>query len=391
MNTNMHRLLKATTILLIASMKVATAAPYVPESDTEVLEQLPRTISAKLLELRTLRLALKADPRDVTKAVQLAQRYLALGRAESDPRYYGYAQAALQPWWDSASAPNAVLLVRASMRQNRHDFALALQDLERLLKSEPTNAHAWLTRAVVLQVQGAYEQAKQSCLPLLKLSDALTAMTCLSSVGALSGDARRSRDLLVAALQDKDGGSVEVRRWAWTTLAETAVRLGDNAEAEAAFRAALKLGDQDTYLIAAYADFLLDQRRPGEVIELIGDRTKIDGLLLRLALAEQQLGSPSLDAHIAALKARFEAANRRGESLHRGEEARFTLHLLDDPETALRLAAANWKTQCEPRDGRILLEAAVAAQQRAAASDVLALLHTSWRDDVTLRAIGTGD
>jgi len=87
------------------------------------------------------------------------------------------------------------------------------------------------------------------------------------------------------------------------------------------------LDPHDAYLKAAYADFLLDRDRPREVLPLLRNDTKNDPLLLRLALAEQRLPDErdAFARHRADLAARFDAARRRGDSLHRREEARFRL------------------------------------------------------------------
>jgi hypothetical protein len=39
-----------------------------------------------------------------------------MARSESDPRYNGYAEAALRPWWSLPHPPNSVLLLRAPMK-----------------------------------------------------------------------------------------------------------------------------------------------------------------------------------------------------------------------------------------------------------------------------------
>lgn len=170
--------------------------------------------------------------------------------------------------------------------------------------------------------------------------------------------------------------------WVHTILGELAEQLGQVAAAEKHFRAALSFERRDPYLLGAYADFLLDQDRPGEVRELLEDESRIDPLLLRLALAERRLGAAALGEHVALLQARFDAARRRGDSVHLREEARFTLHLLDRPGEALELARRNWATQREPADARLLLEAALAADDPAAAQPVL-----DWRERTGLEHV----
>lgn len=377
----------AITLCMVTA--AASAQPFIPKDDTHVLERLPyRAGNPEVRALRSLQEALRREPSRLDLAVRLAQRYMAIGRSESDPRYAGYAEAVLGRWWALPEPPTEVLVLRATLNQNRHRFGLALDDLDRALKRDPRHYRAWLTRAVILTVTGHYAEAKQSCMPLVRLADALIAATCISNVATVTGRAEAGHALLDRALAASSGSSLNVRIWALTSLAETAARLGRSQQSEHRFIEALALlrsaGQRDPYLLAAYADFLLDQRRHAEVIELLQGETRIDSLLLRLTLAERGVGSSRLATHFATLKARFRAARARGEALHQGEEARFTLELLNDPRSALELAQGNWAIQREPRDARILLESAAAALAPHAASPVFAWLERTRLQDSTL-------
>src|SRR5580765_8369573 len=118
------------------------------------------------------------------------------------------------------------------------------------------------------------------------------------------------------------------------------------------FRGALALDPRDPYLIAAYCDFLLDRGRAQEVPPLITNQTRNDNLLLRLALAERQLpdATSAFAQHRRELADRFDAARRRGDALHKREEARYLLMIENDAAGALRLARENWRVQREPAD-----------------------------------------
>ncbi len=366
----------------------AQATPYLPGDDSEILEQLPYDITdPRVRELRRLRAAHTREPGNLELAVNLARRSIELGRANWDPRYYGYAQAALRAWWDLPQPPPEVLLLRAILRQNRHDFTGALADLKQVLAVQPRNPQAWLTQAVVLQVQGDYGGALRSCWALLQLGPELPAATCIGSALSLSGQARQGYEFLSQVLEDNPLAGAEVRRWASTTLAEIAVRIGQRADAEQRFKEALALGQADAYLLGSYSDFLLDQGRAEEVIALLQNENRIDGLLLRLILAEKRSRPDRLASHVDSLRARFAASRARGDTIHQGDEARFTLRLLNDPQRALKLALANWEVQREPRDARIVLEAAVAAGEPAAAKPVLEMLEHTSLEDVRLAAL----
>ena len=70
--------------------------------------------------------------------------------------------------------------------------------------------------------------------------------------------------------------------------------------------------------------------------------------------------------------------------LHLRDEARFTLHLLDAPERAVELAKENWRVQKEPADVRILLEAALAANDTEAIGAVRDWLKETRLQDARL-------
>jgi Flp pilus assembly protein TadD len=127
------------------------AAPRVPVHDGEALERLPHPATDPVArELRALRAQLSRAPNDLPLAVQLARRYIEHGRRTGDPRYYGYAEAALQPWWHVPEPPAQIRVLRATLAQGRHDFDSALHDLTLALKMDARNAQAWLTRAAIL-------------------------------------------------------------------------------------------------------------------------------------------------------------------------------------------------------------------------------------------------
>ncbi len=375
---------------LTCSLLPAHATPFVPAHGNAVIERLPSRLDPVQHELRQLRAQLTKEPQNLPLAHKLAQRYIALARQEADPRYLGYAEAALQPWWQQAAPPPEVRLLRATLRQSTHQFALALADLDALLKQDRGNAQAWLTQATILQVQGEYAAAKQSCARLFRLAPDLIIQACLQSVASLNGDGAASYLRLQQSLTQHPDAAPELRLWALTLLGEMAERQGQPERAESHFRAALQStpeAGKDSYLLAAYADFLLQQQRAPEVLILLAAHTRADNLLLRYALALQATRSPMAQQHIGTLQQRFDAAMRRGDTVHQREQARFALHLQGDAKLALQLAQQNWQVQKEPSDLRILLEAAKATGQTEAQNQALAWIKQAGLQDHTLQAL----
>jgi Tfp pilus assembly protein PilF len=379
------------TIVLAFSWSIysssAYAQPYYPKTDNEILETLPAR-GKSWFEIRTLRKKVEAEPNDLQQTLKLVKRYIELGRAESDPRYYGYAEAVLMPWMKTAHPTAEVLTLRATLFQNRHEFPAALDSLNKALAQQPRLAQAWLTRALIQEVQGNYAAALNSCLPLLKLASPLTAKVCINSTLSLSGQIDSAYQQLNQAVQIAQTEQPQDKQWALIALAEIAERKGDVEAAEQHYRKAFQLEKRNGYLLATYADFLLDHKRYDEVIKLLQNETRADGLLLRLTMAEQQLNLPEANTHKETLKARFAASRMRGDSSHQGDEARFMLHLLNKPDQALELAQMNWSVQREPRDARILLEAALASGKVShEAQPMLEFLAQSRLQDARLQPL----
>ena len=365
------------------------AAPRLPTDPGEILERLPmRPGDATARELASLRAAVmraaRENPATTLPATRLAERYYDLAVARGDPRYVGYANAVMAPYAQS-QAP-AVLAVRGQLRQYRHDFDGALADFANALKADPqfAAAHAW--RGAVYLVQAKYPAAEAECVALQALGRDTLYGGCIGLVRAYSGQMEAGFAALQRALDAAD--ETGNRLWLLTRLGEVAAWRGQAAKAEQYYRRALALGLEDGYLLAAWSDFLLDQKRHAEVVKLLASWEASDGLLLRLAIAETALKLPSALAHTQALADRFAAARMRGDTTHRAEEARYELHLAGNTAAALAVAAANYNVQREPRDARALLEAAIAARDAPAAQPVRNWLQSSGFEDMHLQQLG---
>ena len=366
------------------------AAPSIPTSDDVVLERVPGSRDASSARLHGLNAALARNRHDLPLALQVARLDLDQSRRLGDPRFLGRAQAALAPWpIEAADAPPDVLLLQAIIQQSNHDFDGSVATLRRVLAAKPDTAQAWLVLAAVHQAQARYDDALRDCGQVATRTLGLVPDTCTASVMSLVGRAPLSLRAVAISLDQnmlEAHAEPSVAAWALSLAAETADRIGDPA-AESYYRKALAAAPDDPYVLGAWSDWLLDSDRPGDVIALLADRTRIDPLLLRLALAEQRIGAPGLAQHVGELASRFEASRLRGDTVHRREEARFELELQHRPELALRLAEANWTVQREPADARILLEAARAAGHPEAADPVRLWLQHNGVQDLRLTAL----
>ena len=385
---------RSAALLLAAWLAFATcghagAAVVEPTRDDEVVETLP-AVSGDRAELRRLRQTLASNPRSETAAVALAGRYLDEARSQGDPRYAGLAFAALAVWPTPASAPDAVLLLQATLQQFVHDFDTAAANLERLVQRSPGHAQGWLTLATVRRVQGRYADSDRACAALAGIDAgpaALYARACQAENDSLRGAFDAAR-VSVTGMLGAARVTADTRNWLFTTLAESEARAGRPDLAERAYKAA-QAARSDAYTALSYADFLLDNKRPADALAQLQGQPRTDAVLLRLSIAGLQSQAPQARTDIAELRQRMALANQRPEArtTHAREGAMFALWIDKEPRRALDLARENVKHQREPLDVLVFARAAVASQDGAALREAAALSRSMGLRDKRVEAL----
>jgi tetratricopeptide (TPR) repeat protein len=371
------------SVLLISSTVVSNvnAKPYQPTHDEQVLAVIPA--SARHAQLNSREFA--RNRLDV--ALPLAQLYITQSRHTGDLRFLGYAESVLQPWLSGVAISADALVLQATVLQSRHEFSTALTVIDQALQLRGGDAQAWLTRATILRVLGRYDEALTACQELGRRAASEVTELCTQSLRGLMGELpaayQRVGQLSAANL------SAAARAWRDSELGEMAMRLGRDAEAEQWFQSGLRFAPDDFYIKAAYADLLLRQQRAKQVLQLLKGQDSIEPLLLRIAIAQQQLRDPGLAASRARLQAAFAAETQRGEGIHRREQARFLLDVQQQPQAALQAALDNWKVQHETDDVLVLIRAAQAAGNATQAKPALDFVHLHDLQDVRIEAIAT--
>ncbi len=373
-------------LALTGTAAAQTTTPYIPASAATVLERLPSTSDPRVRQFAVLKSRARAAPNDVGAVVALARAYVGYGRDTGDARYLGRAQAVIGPLLLRRPPPDDALLVAATIFQSRHQFIESRRLLDGLVRRRPDHAQAWLTLSSVALVQGDMAVGRSACGHLLRSAGVLVTAGCSTAWATVNGHAKDSLDTLDRLLALEPSAPPDILAWVHGLQADAARYSGQSARAEAEFRNALLYAPGDNFLLADYADFLLDAGRPADALALVKDYSQSDTSFLRQALAESALGLPVARAHVATMASRFHDLEQRGDSrLYGREEARFALVLQHDAARALRLAQGNWTIQRAPEDIRIFLEAALDAGQPAAARGVLAYIaQTRFEDPRTL-------
>lgn len=361
---------------------LSVAAAHMPSSDDAIIEQVPAP--GLLREVLPLRQALARNPYDPVAAGRLARAYLDAGRRAGDPRFISYAQAVLAPWLTRPDVTTELRVLAAIALQSLHHFHSALTLLEQALSQDPADPQALLTKATILQVNGDFAAARRTCAQLLARAGQLVTIGCVASVDAMTGRLPASYSTLRQVFQDDPRLPAALRSWMWGQLGEMAVRLGNDADAEAHFRAGLAADGEDLYLVGEYADLLLRQGRAREAVTLLQPHQAQDALLLRLAIAGKALAMKEGVTWAEAFEARAAAANRERDTTHLREEARFMLDVRGKPTQALALAERNFILQREPSDVRLYVRAAEAAQDARAAAVIAGWIGSRGYQDALL-------
>ena len=363
-------------LALAAHVTCAHASPHIPASDAEVLAELPAGARHAGLPSREL------TARRLDVALPLAQFDISRARATGDLRFLGYAEAILAPWMSQPVVAPQVLVLHATILQSRHAFDASLVELDRALQARPGDAQGWLTRATVLRVLGRYDEALDSCRHLALAADPAITTLCQQSVLGLTGHLSSAYAAIVA-ISPKEMPP-EARAWRYSELGEMAERRADDVAAEHWFREGLALSPDDFYMRLAYADLLLRQTRAAETLQLLAGHESMEPMLLRAAIAHRQLHAGASAPAEALLSSAFNVEQRRGDAVHRREQARYLLDVDRQPAAALAAAVENWKVQREPDDVLMLLRSAQAAHAAPAAAPALRFLQHSGLEDTRL-------
>jgi tetratricopeptide (TPR) repeat protein len=361
-------------LLNAAWLSLAQADPYVPSSENAVLAEL--SAGTRFADVAARRLARAR----VDVAIPLAQFYIQQSRISGDLRFLGYAEAALAPWVGTEPPLPDVLVLQATLQQSRHEFTASLATLDRALAARPNAPQALLIRATVLRVLGRYPEAALACEQFSRYVEPRLGALCTQSLRGLTGDLESAYTALTQI--SSQGWLNAERSWLYSELGEMAVRLGRDDDAQRWFQQDLNLVPTDFYVRAAFADLLLRQRRPTEVLTLLKGQDSFEPLLLRIAIAQKQLEDPGLAQSSARLRTAFAAELQRGEAVHRREQARFLLEVEDQPKLSLAAALENWTVQREPDDVLVLISAAKAAGHPAAAEPALQFARAQGQNDV---------
>lgn len=371
--------------LLVAWPVQALAVSAVkPTSDDEVVEVLTSVTHNRLP--RTSAVAAVSTPADAAAAALQAREAISVARQTGDTRYWGRAQAILNPWWDKADAPANLAVLQATVQQGRHEFSASRAVLTAALTRAPGLAQGWLNLAALERLSGRYAESLAACAAVERAGQAFYAQACRLETKSLQGQQTEAAQGFQALLDlTKDAGQ---RSWLLSLLAESQERAGNDAAAATAYAASLA-AEPDLYTSIAYSDLLLRTGKTEQALELLAPLPETDPVVVRRGTAWKRLGDARWKGQRALLKERVQEQQRRGDDimLHSRELALTALWLDDEPAKALPLATRNLDLQHEPVDWWIALQSAYQAGQGTALTDLKARVAAIGLQDMRLTQV----
>jgi len=385
----------ALALVMAATAEAATAggaAPFHPTDPDFVVAELPGGSRARDGFARQLELS-RSDPQ---LAGELAAALLEQARISAQPQLYGRAESVLAPWIARPTVPAPLLILQANILQQRHEFAAAIELLDRAIAQEPRSGQAHLMRANVRIVTGDYERARPDCAWLLGSGEQWTGSVCIAQVLGSTGQLARARTLLEKLMAgdavgpgDSVGPSAEVLAWALSVRADLAQRAGALPEAQDLLTRAVALAPASDYTRLALADVLIARNRLAEAVDVLDTARPSVGVLLRRAIAQSRTHAGYTPESLAALEERLSVSAQRGERTHLREETRLALEFpradaAAGGHAALALARDNFNVQRETEDIRLFARAAAITRDPAALATLEAWLQRSHYEDIVV-------
>lgn len=247
----------------------------------------------------------------------------------------------------------------AQLLQKKHQFDKALNLLDELTDTHPEHINGWLMKANIYLTQGRYKQAKQACLKLAGQTSGLVFSACALDVAGYTDDLSNAYQQLAQLRSAFNSQPKAVKDWISQILADQAMRMG-NADEAAEWLNTEQLASKTTSYITLWADAQLALENYQMVAEQLNEimqnsGTTDDSLLIRVSLAEKQLGK---DEWRSELDQRMQLRIARNDQFHASDLARYFLDIASNPDQALYWASINWQ-QAKLHADMMLLERAI--------------------------------
>lgn len=268
--------------------------------------------------------------------------------------------------------------LKARIAQHEHKFEQAIADLNQAIKLQHDYPSAWLLKANLHLIQQQHDDALSACKQLIGNSALALATVCSLEVSSYQQDnlAERYRllkrqfsaDYFVVNEQSKDA-DISAQLWFEQLAADMALRLQQYEEAQG-WLFSDNLAEKPLSYIVLWADIQIAQSNFSNVIDTLqpivaASAFKDDALLIRLAIAQKNLGAHSNTKTdwVYLSKQRIEQRIARKDNFHAADITRFYLWIEPQPALALKWAQRNYQQAKMDEDLRLLQQARAQYEQ----------------------------
>lgn len=162
----------------------------------------------------------RRDPRDLDKALELAQRKLTIANQLRAPSFSSDIPKILGPWWQDQT-PTKLQVIQAAYWQHDHQFEKSRAALHSVLKREPGHVQAALILSAVEAAQGQWALSRKACAPLITQQAAWLSAACLGQSASNLSAVAQSLQLI----QKRPGDGSAEDQWAAAIQRELESRL----------------------------------------------------------------------------------------------------------------------------------------------------------------------
>ena len=341
-------LYRITSGLLLLLSLAAYATPFTPQADLPLPLQQALPLTEHMQKLTTL---LAHTPQDDTR-LELVRLYLRGARKPGFDAWFHHSEQLLHSVTAAGASSVSYHVLQADLQQQQHQFSQALHTLSRVFAAAPYHQQASLMAARIHLAQHHTALAQQACNRLWQ-QDLFLFSVCSYEVAGRGGDWAQSY-IQLQKLWQRQTLTPELDIWLRGILAEQAEQLQLTAAAQQWLTPVLLQAPTSLWL--KWADLSLELGEAQQVYQRLEEKQQqyplSDGLLLRLALAERQLGDSAY--YSTLLTERMDVRLARGDTDHAADLAHYFLRLKYDAKAALHWATINYQTAKEPDDMRLL-------------------------------------
>jgi len=363
----------------------ATSEFYKPDSDDEIIAELPADVVALAASVRELANettgpTLREQPHQMRQIIDSYR----LASNTNSARAYGHTLALLQSWPTHTEPPPMLRLIKADVLQHNHAFDQAAAELDQLLSIDPGNQFALQMKSQIHLVIGDYRLVQSLCEALASYGHRMSAHNCQAQLDGVSGAALPALTHVDSLLNSKAlsrGEALELN----ITAAGLAHRLGEHDRAELYYTTAFRLSPSNDYVLVNYADWLLERDRAVDAASLLvsesGNANKFELQLVylqALLLSDNQEEATGL---LPEIRNTISIMEGRGEERPSKLLARYYLTIAHDFDRAHREALRNWQIQKEPSDSWMLARSAVAAERWDSLDQLLLWYRSTGQQD----------